>query len=391
MARVGMGVTAVRRVELLAEVRAEDMVVGVVTAQRRRACRPTVIAPDSRTDIVRIVPVHRRPACPVVAVEILPVARRGAEREAARAPEPPERRERRRGVFPLVGIVGRIESVGPEIPVLVSGLEIEQSGTGSLADGPHVGIAIGKVRIVPVTVAAAEGSRAEHREASLGDGSRKVGIGIAVLSARTLEAQVGRPQRRRADVHRPGEGPDARQAVEQLHRRDAVEIDRQRVGLVSRAGIREINTVEKDHRLVERASADGDVGLRSLASAFADIDRRREAQSGLQRLDGLRGESFPVEKRGVRPGVPHGSRLGSRDADLTDPQRPEDGGRVGVVRGCAPCREQQDRHSGGEDSDLHVAVQARKDRPALAAPTLEAGNPLLQNVFHVVVLFGLIK
>ena len=294
-------------------------------------------------------------------------------------------------MFPLVGIVGRIESVGPEIPVLVSGLEIEQSGTGSLADGPHVGIAIGKVRIVPVTVAAAEGSRAEHREASLGDGSRKVGIGIAVLSARTLEAQVGRPQRRRADVHCPGEGPDARQAVEQLHRRDAVEIDRQRVGLVPRAGIREINTVEKDHRLVERASADGDVGLRSLASAFADIDRRREAQSGLQRLDGLRGEGFPVEKRGVRPGVPHGSRLGSRDTDFTDPQRPEDGGRVGVVRGCAPCREQQDRHSGGEDSDLHVAVQARKDRPALAAPTLEAGNPLLQNVFHVVVLFGLIK
>ena len=129
---------------------------------------------------------------------------------------------------------------------------------------------------MPVTVAAAEGSRAEHREASLGDGSRKVGIGIAVLSARTLEAQVGRPQRRRADVHRPGEGPDARQAVEQLHRRDAVEIDRQRVGLVPRAGIREINTVEKDHRLVERASADGDVGLRSLASAFADIDRRRD-------------------------------------------------------------------------------------------------------------------
>ncbi len=33
--------------------------------------------------------------------------------------------------------------------------------------------------------------------------------------------------------------------------RNAIEIHRQRVGLVSRAGIRKVNTVEKDHRLVK--------------------------------------------------------------------------------------------------------------------------------------------
>lgn len=42
-------------------------------------------------------------------------------------------------------------------------------------------------------------------------------------------------------------------------------------------------------------------GLRSLASAFADIDRRSKAQGGFQSLDRRRGLGFPVEKRGVRP------------------------------------------------------------------------------------------
>ena len=104
-------------------------------------------------------------------------------------------------------------------------------------------------------------------------------------------------------------------------------------GLVSGAGIGEINAVEKDHGLVERASPDEDVGLHALAPAFADIDRRCEAQGGLQGLDGRCGLCFPVEKRGVRLGVARGSRLTPGDADFPDPQCLEDSGRVGSLRG----------------------------------------------------------
>ena len=76
-----------------------------------------------------------------------------------------------------------------------------------------------------------------------------------------------------------------------------------------RAGIREIDSVEKDHRLVERAAPDGDIGLCPLASAFAEIDRRSQAQGGFQSLDRRRGLGFPVEKRGLRLRGSRRSRL----------------------------------------------------------------------------------
>ena len=151
------------------------------------------------------------------------------------------------------------------------------------------------------------------------------------------------------------------------------------------AGIGEINAVEKDHGLVERASPDEDVGLRSLASAFADIDRRSKAQGGFQSLDRRRGLGFPVEKRGVRLGAAHGSRLAPRDADLPYPPRFEDSGRIGILRGRTLRRKQQDRHPDGENPDRPTAAQTRKDRPALAVPTppVSSGALFCLDVFHV--------
>ena len=153
--------------------------------------------------------------------------------------------------------------------------------------------------------------------------------------------------------------------------------------LVPGAGIGEINAVEKDHGLVERASPDEDVGLHALAPAFADIDRRCEAQGGLQGLDGRCGLCFPVEKRGVRLGVARGSRLTPGDADFPYPQCLEDSGRVGSLRRRTLRRKQQDRHPDREDPDSHITVEAGKNRPVFATPTLEAGVLLCLDVFHL--------
>ena len=155
------------------------------------------------------------------------------------------------------------------------------------------------------------------------------------------------------------------------------------MGLVPGAGIGEVDAVEKYHGLVERAPTDEDVGLHALAPAFADIDRRCEAQGGLQGLDGRCGLCFPVEKRGLRLYAARRGRLAARNADLVDPQRFEDGGRIGIVRRRMLRREQEDRHRHGEDSDGYMAVQARKGCPALAAPTPEAGSLLGSDVFHL--------
>ena len=379
-----MRVMAVRYGEFFTEIGAVDMVEGIVAAERGRTAGPIEVGPEPRARIVGIVAVHHCAARPVVAVEILAVARRGPQREASGLPEPPQRRQRSGGALPLVGIVGRIETVGAEAAVLPAGLEIEESEPPRLVGRTQEGVAVGEIGVVPVAVAAAVGTCGEQREAARSHGARKVGVSIPVLAARTLETQVGRPEGSRADIDRPGVGPDARHAVQQIDGRNAVEIDRKRVGLVPGAGVRKINAVEKDHRLVERASPNEDVGLHALAPAFADIDRRCEAQGGLQSLDGRCGLCFPVEKRGLRLYVARRGSLAARYADLVDPQRTEDGGRVGMLRRRTLRREQEDRHRRGEDSDGYMAVQARKGRPAFAAPTPEAGSLLCLDVFHLV-------
>ena len=286
-------------------------------------------------------------------------------------------------MLPLVGIVGRIETVGAEIAVLPPGLQVEEPGPPAVVGRPYECVVVGEIGIVPVAVAAAVRSRAEHREASRTHRARKIPVAIAVLAARGFETQVGGPQRRGADVHRTGVGSDARNAVDQFDGRNAVEVDGQRVGLMPGAGIGEINAVEKDHGLVERASPDEDVGLRSLASAFADIDRRSKAQGGFQSLDRRRGLGFPVEKRGVRLGVARGSRLTPGDADFPYPQCLEDSGRVGSLRRRTLRRKQQDRHPDREDPDSHITVETGKNRPVFATPTLEAGVLLCLDVFHL--------
>jgi len=110
--------------------------------------------------------------------------------------------------------------------------------------------------------------------------------------------------------------------------------------------------------------------LHALAPAFADIDRRCEAQGGLQGLDGRCGLCFPVEKRGLRLYVARRGGLAARNANLVDPERFEDGGRIGIVRRRMLRREQEDRHRHGEDSDGYMAVQARK-----GSPTSSVGRP----------------
>lgn len=128
------------------------------------------------------------------------------------------------------------------------------------------------------------------------------------------------------------------------------------------------------------------------APAFADIDRRREPQCRFQSLDGLGIEAFPVEKRGVRLRVPRRGGLAPRYADLFDPQRPEDGGRVGILRGGGSHTELQDRHPDSEDPDGHAAVHARKGRPALAVPATPATTRKMLfclDVFHLSVEISL--
>ena len=246
-----MRVVAVRLGKLESQVRAEDVVVAVVAAERRDAARPRQVAPQPGTDVVGVVAVERRAAGPVVAVEVLAVARRGPEGEAPDALLPTQRCQRRRGVLPLLGVVGRIEAVRAEGAVLVTGLEVEQPGPSGLEGASYIGVVGVEIGVVAVAVAAAVGSRPEERHAAVGNAAREVGVGVAVLSAASFEAEVARPQRRRADIDRAGIGADSRYAVDQIDARNAIEIDRKRMRLVSRARIREVDPVEQYHGLVE--------------------------------------------------------------------------------------------------------------------------------------------
>lgn len=62
--------------------------------------------------------------------------------------------------------------------------------------------------------------------------------------------------------------------------------------LMTRSGIRKVNTVEHDHRLVEGTSPDHNVRLRSPAAPFPKIDRRAQTQHRLEGLDGAEAPAF---------------------------------------------------------------------------------------------------
>ena len=120
-------VAAARSGHRFAQIGAENVMIDVVATQRSGASPPLQVAPELRSDVVGVVVIGRCTACPFITVEILAVARRGPQREAPGLPEPPQRRRRCGGALPLVGIVGRIETVGAEAAVLPAGLEIEES------------------------------------------------------------------------------------------------------------------------------------------------------------------------------------------------------------------------------------------------------------------------
>ena len=319
--------------------------------------------------------VERRAARPVVAVEVFAVADRAAQLEASERNAPAQRGERRRGLLPLVGVVGRIEAVRAEGALLIAGLELEAAGPRRLVGGPQEGVVVGKVGVVHVAVAAPVGGGREERQPLTGGCPRDVAVGVAVLAARPLEAQVVGHERRRADVDRPGIGAYARHTLHQVDARYAVDVDGQRVGLMARAGIREVDAVEHHHGLVEGASPYGDVRLDSLAATLPDVDRRGEAQGVLQRLKRGGTLLLSVEKRDLRHGVRCRGRYAPRYAHLVDGHLAVDGNRVGLLGMDRLRRKQENGHPDGQHSDGHAAVEARKSCPAVAAPTAPATTP----------------
>lgn len=124
---LGMGIFAVRSRKRLAEIGAVNVVVGVIASQGGHTALPRTVGPELGSRIVRIVMIHRRTARPVVTVEILAVADRRIERETPDGFHPSQRREHRRSMLELIGIVRGIETVRTERPVLITGLEIEKS------------------------------------------------------------------------------------------------------------------------------------------------------------------------------------------------------------------------------------------------------------------------
>ena len=92
-------------------------------------------------------------------------------------------------MLPLVGIVGRIETVGAEIAVLPPGLQVEEPGPPAVVGRPYECVVVGEIGIVPVAVAAAVRSRAEHREASRTHRARKI-PGVTRVTALTDPANA---------------------------------------------------------------------------------------------------------------------------------------------------------------------------------------------------------
>ena len=86
--------------------------------------------------------VHRGAAGPVVAVRVPAVAGRGPEGKPPGALLPAQRGECRFGALPLLGVIGGIEAVRPEVAVLPSGLRLEVSCPPAVEGSAHVGVVI---------------------------------------------------------------------------------------------------------------------------------------------------------------------------------------------------------------------------------------------------------
>ena len=382
---LGMGIFAVRSRKRLAEIGAVNVVEGIIAAERGRTRPPVVIRPQPGTDVVGIVAVHHRAARPVVTVEILAVADRRIERETPDGFHPSQRREHRRSMLELIGIVRGIETVRTERPVLITGLEIEKSGLFTVVVHPQVTVVVLEIGVVDIPVAATVRPGGKKGKTSLGHGPREIAVRIAVVAARRLDAQIAGFERHRADIQGPCIRTDARYAVDQIDSRDAIYVDRQRMRLMTRSGIRKVNTVEHDHRLVEGTSPDHNVRLRSPAAPFPKIDRRAQTQHRLEGLDRRRSTRLSIENGGGRHRTARGGSFHPRHLDLFDLQLSGDRKRIDGLRLHGRRRGQENGgHRNREDSDGNLAPKARESGVTLATPAPEARSTLCLDLFHPV-------
>ncbi len=285
--------------------------------------------------------VHRYSARPFVAVEILAVTCIRRESEPSEILDPAQRTECRRGLLELVAVVSPVESVGPESAPLHTCLKIEESRLVGIVGHSQIAVGITEIGVVDVTVAPSQRTCREYRKFVVSDCSRKVGVEVTVLSAFEIQPQICRVERLCADIHCSGVGSDARNAVYEFDAGYAVHIYRQRVGLMSGAGIREIDAVEHHHSLVERPSANRNVGLRPLAAAFPDVYRRADAQCLFQSRKWCGGIGDTVEYTGLRKNTARGTLFCPDNLHVIDSGVAEYEDRVGLRRSFF-CRQQDD-------------------------------------------------
>ena len=155
--------------------------------------------------------------------------------------------------------------------------------------------------------------------------------------------------------------------------------------LMTRSGIRKVNTVEHDHRLVEGTSPDHNVRLRSPAAPFPKIDRRAQTQHRLEGLDRRRSTRLSIENGGGRHRTARGGSFHPRHLDLFDLQLSGDRKRIDGLRLHGRRRGQENGgHRNREDSDGNLAPKARESGVTLATPAPEARSTLCLDLFHPV-------
>ena len=386
VAVLGMGIFAVRSRKRLAEIGAVNVVVGVIASQRGHTALPRTVGPELGSRIVRIVMIHRRTARPVVTVEILAVADRRIERETPDGFHPSQRREHRRSMLELIGIVRGIETVRTERPVLITGLEIEKIRPFHCRSSSASNRCSSRNRCCGYTRRCDGTTRRQKGKNVPWSRPPRVAVRIAVVAARRLDAQIAGFERHRADIQGPCIRTDARYAVDQIDSRDAIYVDRQRMRLMTRSGIRKVNTVEHDHRLVEGTSPDHNVRLRSPAAPFPKIDRRAQTQHRLEGLDRRRSTRLSIENGGGRHRTARGGWLSPPSprpfsiSRLSGDRKRIDGLRLhGRRRG-----QENGGHRNREDSDGNLAPKARESGVPLATPAPEARSTLCLDLFHPV-------
>lgn len=155
--------------------------------------------------------------------------------------------------------------------------------------------------------------------------------------------------------------------------------------LMTRSGIRKVNTVEHDHRLVEGTSPDHNVRLRSPAAPFPKIDRRAQTQHRLEGLNRRRSTRLSIENGGGRHRTARGGGFHPRHLDRFDLQLSGDRKRIDGLRLHGRRRGQENGgHRNREDSDGNLAPKARESGVTLATPAPEARSTLCLDLFHPV-------